>query len=670
MTCSVDCTGGGEGLANAGAGERAIGKAPVPAASVRERADFPQEALALRVHGELVDLTHPLPEDGDYSFVTFDSEEGEEIFWHTSAHVMAEAVQELFPGAKLTIGPPIAEGFYYDFDYERAFTPEDLERIEARMVEIIRRDLPLVREELSREEAKTLFERRGEPYKVELIEDLPPGQTISVYRQGDWVDLCRGPHLPRTGLIKAFKLLQVAGAYWRGDEHNPMLQRIYGISFPRAQLLEECLDRREEARRRDHRLLGKRLGIFQMNELSGAGLVTWLPKGTILKKAIERFWEDEHVRRGYELVSIPHIAPDELFRTSGHYDFYRENMYTLEVEGQEYVLKPMNCPGHILIYKERVRSYRELPIRYAELGTVYRYERSGVLHGMLRVRGFTQDDAHIFCTPEQTEEEILGVIDLALYMLKTFGYETFEVVLSAWDPAHPEKYAGEPQEWEAAEKALSRALKARGLQYRREEGEAVFYGPKIDIKMMDALGRGWQGTTIQFDFNLPRRFDLTYMGPDGGRHHVVMVHRAVLGSIERFVGGLIEHYGGDFPLWLAPVQVRVMNITDSQADYCRRVVGRLKEMCLRAEADLRQEKISYKVREAQLEKVPYMLIVGSREEREGTVALRERGRGDLGPIGLDELIARLRGETESRALVPPPRKGSSAQGLTGGDSSE
>ncbi|MFQ6111452.1 MAG: threonine--tRNA ligase, partial [Nitrospinota bacterium] len=578
-------------------------------------------------------------------------------------------VQELFPGAKLTIGPPIAEGFYYDFDYERPFTPEDLERIEERMEEIIGRDLPLVRQELSREEAKALFERRGEPYKVELIEELPEGEMISVYRQGDWVDLCRGPHLPSTGLIKAFKLLQVAGAYWRGDERNPMLQRIYGISFPRAKLLEDYLKNKEEAKRRDHRLLGRQLGIFLMDELGGAGLVTWLPKGTILKKTIERFWEDEHVRRGYELVSIPHIAPDKLFHTSGHYDFYRENMYTLEVEGQEYVLKPMNCPGHILIYKERIRSYRELPVRYAELGTVYRYERSGVLHGMLRVRGFTQDDAHIFCTPEQTEEEILGVLDLALFMLKTFGYETFEMVLSGWDPAHPEKYAGEPQEWEAAEKALSRALEARNLHYRREEGEAVFYGPKIDIKMLDALGRGWQGTTIQFDFNLPRRFDLNYVGPDGGRHHVVMIHRAVLGSIERFVGGLIEHYGGDFPLWLAPVQVRVMNITDSQAGYCRRIAERLEEMGLRAEADLRGEKISYKVREAQLEKVPYMLIVGPREERDGTVALRERGRGDLGPVALDELIARLREESESRALVPPPRKGPSAQILAGGDNS-
>ncbi|MBI3024927.1 MAG: threonine--tRNA ligase [Candidatus Tectomicrobia bacterium] len=608
--------------------------------------------MAARVNGRVVDLNRSVPADAEIQYVTADSEEGLEILRHSTAHLMAQAVLQLFPGAKLTIGPPIENGFYYDIDCERPFALEDLARIEERMAELAKKDLPIERAEVSREEALDLFGRRGEGYKVEMINEMPAGEALSTYTQGEFVDLCRGPHVPSTGALRHFKLLNVAGAYWRGDEKNKMLQRIYGTAFPRREQLEGYLKKLEEAKARDHRVLGKQLGIFLVDDQAGGGLIYWQPKGTVVKKVIERFWEDEHVRRGYQLVSIPHIARDTLFRISGHYDYYRENMYVLNIDADEYVLKPMNCPGHILLYQQQLHSYRDLPVRFAELGTVYRYERSGALHGMLRVRGFTQDDAHIFCTPGQAEEEVLAVIDLAHFMLKTFGYEDFQTELSVHDPANFSKYAGVIEDWEKAEAALRRALETRGIPFKRYEGEAAFYGPKIDIKMLDALGRGWQGPTIQFDFNLPKRFDLSYIGPDSQRHPVVMIHRTVLGSMERFVGGLVEHYAGAFPTWLAPVQARVMTITDAQLPAAREVERRLLAEGVRAQGDFRNEKIGYKIREAQMEKIPYMLVVGAREAEAGQVSLRVRGAGDAGVLPVEEALRRIRADAEGRAPAP------------------
>ncbi|MBI1725176.1 MAG: threonine--tRNA ligase [Candidatus Tectomicrobia bacterium] len=608
--------------------------------------------MAARVNGRVVDLNRSVPADAEIQYVTADSEEGLEILRHSTAHLMAQAVLQLFPGAKLTIGPPIENGFYYDIDCERPFALEDLARIEERMAELAKKDLPIERAEVSREEALDLFGRRGEGYKVEMINEMPAGEALSTYTQGEFVDLCRGPHVPSTGALRHFKLLNVAGAYWRGDEKNKMLQRIYGTAFPRREQLEGYLKKLEEAKARDHRVLGKQLGIFLVDDQAGGGLIYWQPKGTVVKKVIERFWEDEHVRRGYQLVSIPHIARDTLFRISGHYDYYRENMYVLNIDADEYVLKPMNCPGHILLYQQQLHSYRDLPVRFAELGTVYRYERSGALHGMLRVRGFTQDDAHIFCTPGQAEEEVLAVIDLAHFMLKTFGYEDFQTELSVHDPANFSKYAGVIEDWEKAEAALRRALETRGIPFKRYEGEAAFYGPKIDIKMLDALGRGWQGPTIQFDFNLPKRFDLSYIGPDCQRHPVVMIHRTVLGSMERFVGGLVEHYAGAFPTWLAPVQARVMTITDAQLPAAREVERRLLAEGVRAQGDFRNEKIGYKIREAQMEKIPYMLVVGAREAEAGQVSLRVRGAGDAGALPVEEALRRIRADAEGRAPAP------------------
>ncbi|MBI3091758.1 MAG: threonine--tRNA ligase [Candidatus Tectomicrobia bacterium] len=600
-----------------------------------------RQVVAAKQNGKVVDLSAPAQPGDHVAFLSFDDEEGREVFRHSSTHIMAHAVQDLFAGAKITIGPPLAEGYYYDFDYKRPFTEADLEAIEQRMQEIIAADHPFVRQEVPRQEAIALFQARGETYKVEMLEQLAE-DTVSLYREGDFVDLCRGPHVRSTGQIPAVKLLSVAGAYWRGDERNPMLQRIYGTSYPSAKQVREHLQRLEEAKKRDHRLLGRQLGLFLTDERAGAGLIYWLPKGATLRKVIERFWEDEHVRRGYQLVIIPHIARDVLFRTSGHYDYYRDNMYVLEIDSDEYVLKPMNCPGHILIYQSRRHSYRELPIKFAELGTVYRYERSGALHGMLRVRGFTQDDAHIFCTPEQVHEEIDKVLQFALEMLRTFGYENFQIELSVRDPEHPEKYAGSDAEWLMAERALGAGLDKLGIPAKRQEGEAVFYGPKIDIKMLDALGRGWQGPTIQFDFNLPKRFNITYVGSDSQEHHVVMIHRTTLGSMERFIGGLTEHYAGAFPTWLAPVQAKVLTITDRHIPAAQRVLDALLAAGVRAEGDFRNEKVSLKVREAQIEQVPYMFVLGDQEMAAGSVALRHRRAGHLGVFAVDAAIARLR----------------------------
>jgi threonyl-tRNA synthetase len=612
----------------------------------------PKNAAALRIDGIMVDLDSVPPSGAAVEYVTLDSQEGLEILRHSTAHLMAQAILELFPGAQLTIGPPIDSGFYYDIDLDRSFVPEDLKEIEKRMSKLAKRGFPIERDEIDRTDALKLFEERGESYKIEMINELPAGETISIYRQGDFVDLCRGPHMSSTSKLKHFRLLSVAGAYWRGDEKNKMLQRIYGTSYPGREDLEEHLKRLEEAKARDHRVLGKQLGLFLVDENAGPGLIYWQPKGNIVRKVIERFWDDEHIKREYQLVTIPHIARDELFKISGHYDFYRENMYVLNIDEQEYVLKPMNCPGHILIYQEDTRSYRDLPYRLAEMGTVYRYERSGVLHGMLRVRGFTQDDAHIFCTPEQAEDEVIDVIDLARFMLETFGYEKFEIELSVHDPENFDKYAGTREDWAASEEALKRALETREIPYKRIEGEAAFYGPKIDIKMFDALGRGWQGPTIQFDFNLPKRFNLRYVGSDGERHLVVMIHRTVLGSMERFVGGLIEHYAGAFPTWLAPVQAKVMTITDAQIPFGKKVAQNLRDAGYRVESDFRNEKIGKKIREAQLAKVPYTLVIGAREMESSQVALRVRGKGDVGVLALEEVMSQIRSDVESRAFSP------------------
>ncbi len=557
------------------------------------------------------------------------SQEKLETMRHSAAHVMAEAVQSVFPGAKFGIGPAIENGFYYDFELPRPLTPQDLPLIEAKMREIIKSKSPFVRTEATKEEACSLF--ASQPYKLELIADLPD-EKVSIYRQGDFVDLCRGPHVSSTDEIKAFKLVSIAGAYWRGDEHRPMLQRIYGAAFTTEKALAEHLEQLAEAARRDHRKLGAELDLFSLHEESGPGLVHWHPKGAIIRRVIEDFWKDEHVRRGYELVYTPHVAKLALWKTSGHWDFYRENMYSpMDVEGQEYVLKPMNCLGHILIYKTRLRSYRDLPLRLAELGTVYRYERSGVLHGLSRVRGFTQDDAHIFCRFDQLEDEVTGVLDLARFMTDNFGFSKYQVYLST----RPEKAAGSLDIWEEATETLRRALEHLKIDYEVDPGEGVFYGPKIDIKLQDALGRGWQGPTIQVDFNLPQRFDVTYVGEDSKEHPVAMVHRTVLGSMERFLASLIEHYGGAFPVWLSPVQVMVIPVADRHLEYARNIQAELRNELIRAEVDTRSERINMKIRQAQLDKVPYMLLVGDKEVDSNTVSVRLRSGEQLPAQPLD-----------------------------------
>ena len=543
---------------------------------------------------------------------------------HSASHVMAEAVQYLFPDAKFGIGPMIEDGFYYDFDLPRSLTAEDLPKIEAKMVEIIASDLPFTTEEAEKEEARRLFTHQ--PYKLELIDEIPDDE-VTIYRQGTFTDLCKGPHVGSTGEIKAFKLLSIAGAYWRGDERRPMLQRIYGVAFATEEELELHLEKLAQAARRDHRRLGRELDLFSFHDEAGPGLVHWHPKGAMVRRIIEDFWIEEHLKRGYELLYTPHIAKLDLWRTSGHWELYREHLYSpMDVEGQEYLVKPMNCPAHILIYKTRLRSYRDLPLRWAELGTVYRYERSGVLHGLTRVRGFTQDDAHIFCRPDQLEDEVVGVVEFALFMMRSFGFEEYQVLLST----RPERYAGTIEVWEEATHTLERALKRLDLHYRVDPGEGVFYGPKIDISLQDALGRAWQGPTTQVDFNLPQRFQVNYVGADGAEHTVVMVHRTVLGSMERFLGCLIEHYGGAFPLWLAPLQAVVIPIADRHLDYASRVEAELKQAGMRIQVDARNERMSLKIREAQLQKTPYMLVVGDREVQGATISVRLRSGEDLG----------------------------------------
>ncbi len=558
---------------------------------------------------------------------------------HSTAHVMAEAVLSMFPETKLGIGPPIEDGFYYDFDLPRSVTPEDLEEIEARMRGSIEAHKPFVRREVSLEEAEEIF--ADQPYKLELIRDMGEGEVISIYSHDTFTDLCRGPHLEHTGQINpvAVKLLSIAGAYWRGDEQRPMLQRIYGTVWFTQEELEAYLHRLKEIEKRDHRRLGRELDLFSTHEESGAGLIHWHPKGGLIRTIIEDFWRQEHYKAGYEIVYSPHIGKASLWQTSGHLDFYRENMYSpMDIDGQEYFIKPMNCPFHIMIYKTRTRSYRELPLRWAELGTVYRYERSGVLHGLMRVRGFTQDDAHIICRPDQIEDEVLGCLDLTSHILGAFGFQEYEMALSVRDPERKEKYIGDDATWEVAEGSLVKALERRNLPHRRMEGEAVFYGPKIDVHIKDALGRLWQCTTIQFDFNIPERFDMTFVGPDGREHRPYMVHRTLLGSLERFFGVLIEHYAGAFPVWLAPVQARLIPIADRHNDYAYKLRDELKEAGLRVEVDDSAERMQAKIRQAQLEKIPYMLVVGDREAAEGTVSLRLRTEEDLGPRTVAEFI--------------------------------
>ena len=560
---------------------------------------------------------------------------------HSAAHVMADAVLKLFPEAKMGIGPPIQDGFYYDFEVSRPFTPEDLEEIEKLMRETISGGFPFQREDLSRADAETMFS--DQPYKIELIEGLPEDAAISIYRHDEFVDLCQGPHVHGTSDIPAMKLLSVAGAYWRGDEKRPMLQRIYGTAFDSETELTEHLERLEEAERRDHRRLGRELNLFSVHDEIGPGLIVWHPKGGRVRSLVEDYWKDLHYRLGYNIVYSPHIGKSQLWETSGHLDFYQESMFApLEVDEQQYYLKPMNCPFHIAIFKNALHSYRELPLRFAELGTVYRYERSGVLHGLMRVRGFTQDDAHIFCTPNQVEDEIGGVLELTFELLDAFGFQDYSIALST----RPEKYVGELDMWEHATKSLQGALEKRELPFTVDEGGGAFYGPKIDINITDALGRAWQCTTVQFDFNLPQRFDLTYQDAEGGRSQPYMVHRAILGSMERFLGVLIEHYGGAFPLWLAPVQAVLIPIADRHIEYCEEVLAELEAAGFRAEVDNRNERMNQKIRTAQMQKVPYMLVVGDREQEAGAVAVRHRDGEDLGAMPLDDFLARLGAESQ------------------------
>ena len=550
---------------------------------------------------------------------------------------MAHAVKKLFPQAKVAIGPSIADGFYYDFDIDRAFTPEDLGAIEKEMESIIRKNSPFVRREMTKDEAIRLFAKTEDIYKLELLQNID-AETVTVYDEDGFMDLCRGPHLPSTGKIAAVKLLSIAGAYWRGDEKNKMLQRIYGTAFNNPKDLKKYLDFLEEVKKRDHRRLGKELDLFSINEEVGPGLILWHPNGAIIRKTIEDFWRDEHLKAGYKLLYSPHIARLDVWKTSGHLDFYNENMYSpMDVEGTQYELKPMNCPFHIYIYKNSLRSYRDFPMRYAELGTVYRFERSGVLHGLLRVRGFTQDDAHIFTREDQIEAEILQVLDFVLFILRTFGFEQFETYLST----RPEKYVGSDEHWQKSTAALEDALKAKGLSYTIDNGGGAFYGPKIDIKVKDSLGRAWQCSTIQVDFNLPERFDMTYRGSDGKEHRPIMVHRALMGSLERFFGVLVEHYAGAFPLWLAPVQVSVLTISEKHGEYAEKIASGLSQKGIRAELDADSEKIGNKIRKSTVRKIPYAIVIGDKEMEQNSLSLRKRNGENVGPFAIDELISFL-----------------------------
>ncbi len=598
--------------------------------------------VAIRINGDLKDLRTRITKDAEIEPVYIDSTEGLEILRHSTSHVMAMAVKELFPGVKVTIGPAIEDGFYYDFDYERPFRDDDLPRIEEKMKEIIKADLPFERKEISKGEAIQFFSQQGEDYKVELLEEIEDDR-VSIYTQGSFTDLCRGPHLPSTGAIKAFKLLKVAGAYWRGDESKPMLSRIYGTAFADDKALKEYLDRLEEAKKRDHVRLGKELELFSTHEEVGAGFIIWHPKGCMLRHILEQMEIEEHLRRGYEMVKGPQLLKTELWKRSGHFENYRENMYFTEIDKQSYGIKPMNCLAHMLIYRSKIRSYRDLPKRYFELGLVHRHERSGVLHGLLRVREFTQDDAHIICTPEQLNDEIKGVLDFVKDVMAIFDFP-YELEIST----RPEKSIGSDEDWERATSALIKAMEDNGLEYQINEGEGAFYGPKIDVKLKDALGRRWQCATIQCDFTLPERFDLTYIDRDGEKKRPVMIHRVILGAIERFIGVLIEHYGGAFPVWLSPVQAMVLTVTDRVVPYGENVLNSLLNANIRAEGDFRNEKLGFKVREAQVQKIPYMIIIGDREAEQKTLTARLRSGKNLPAMGIDEFIKLINDDIKKR----------------------
>ncbi len=602
--------------------------------------------------GELIDLRRPLDHDVQLQILTEKDPDALFVFRHSAAHLLAAAVMELYPNVKLGIGPPIDTGFFYEFLRDEPFTPDDLAKIEAKMHELAAQDLPNERKLIPKPEALELYKKSNQVFKCELVQEKAVEPIVSFYTTGKFIDFCRGPHIPSTKRIQAFKLMNVAGAYWKGQEGNPQLQRIYAACFFTKKELDEYLHRLEEAKRRDHRKLGTELDLFSIQDEAGPGLIFWHPKGGLIRKIIEDWLRDELLNRGYDLVYTPHIMRLDLWKTSGHTNFYKDSMFgPVEVEKADYQLKPMNCPGHILIYKSKLHSYRDLPVRLAELGTVYRYERSGVLHGLLRVRGFTQDDAHIFCTPSQIEKEVEACVDFAFAVMKNFGFDKFEVELSDWDASHPENYEGKAEDWHRASTGLANTLKRLNIPYKTIQGEGAFYGPKIDIKLIDAIGRPWQLTTVQFDFNLPARFGLEYVAEDGARHQPLMVHRALLGSVERFFGILVEHYAGAFPLWLAPVQVEICPVSEKVSDYAKHVAETLKRHNIRVHLDDRNEKLPAKIRDAQMQKIPYMFVVGAKEAEAGTVSVRHRSKGDLGPKPLAEAVASLREEADSRAMA-------------------
>jgi len=604
------------------------------------------DVLAVKFNDTIKDLHRAITEDGSVKFLTFDDTEGKEVYWHSSSHLMAHAVQDIFPEAKFGVGPAIDSGFYYDIDINTQLSEDHLKLIEDKMIELSKTDTRFEREELSQKEAIEFFNLKGDQYKVELLSEMDETkEKISIYKEGSFTDLCRGPHLPNPGKIKFVKLLNISGSYWRGDEKNKQLQRIYGITFPKKKMLDDYLFMLEEAKKRDHRKLGKSLDLFSVHEEAGAGLIYWHPKGARIRLEVEDFWRKAHLENGYELLYSPHMGKSWLWETSGHLGFYKDSMYAgMKVDEQDYYIKPMNCPFHIMIYKTHLRSYRDLPLRWAELGTVYRYEKSGALHGLLRVRGFTQDDAHIFCTDDQMESEIIEVIRFAKYVLGSFGFAEMNYYLSTM----PEKAVGEVELWRKAEDSLKTALEKENLSYQLDEGGGAFYGPKIDIKIKDALGREWQLSTIQFDFNLPERFGMTYIGEDGKEHRPFMVHRALLGSIERFFGILIEHYAGEFPLWLAPTQVAIVPISQNYIEYADSVAKELRKTGIRYEVDERNEKIGYKIRDWEMRKVSYMLIVGEKEKESGAVSVRKHKEGDQGSLALSEFIDKIASEIKNK----------------------
>ncbi len=638
-------------LAHNGSG----GNGHQPAAEQAGAATAPASAHAPSADGpRLVDLARPLEHDAELRILTDRDPEALEVYRHSSAHLMAAAVLELFPETKLGHGPATESGFFYDFYREKPFTPEDLEAIEKKMQELVKQDLPYAREFLPRQEGLERFRSEGDFMKCHFIEQFTqPDEKISIYKTGKFTDFCRGPHIPSTGRIKAFKLLNIAGAYWLGDEKNPQLQRIYGTSFFSKKELDEYLHKLEEAKKRDHRVLGKQLDLFSIQELAGPWLIFWHPKGGLIRKEMEDWMRNEYLKRGYSLVCTPHVARVDLWKTSGHEGYYAQNMFTpMELDDANYRMKPMNCPFHILIYKDSLKSYRDLPVRLGEMGTVYRYERSGVMHGLLRVRGFTQDDAHIFCMPEQIEDEISGCMDFALSVLHTFGFEEYQVELSTWDPNDRKNFIGSEEQWVLSETSLKNVLERRGIPYKLIPGEAAFYGPKIDVKLVDAIGRLWQLSTVQFDFNLPQRFDLEYVGEDGKRHQPLMVHRALYGSVERFFGVLIEHYAGAFPVWLSPVQVAVVPIGEKHHAYANQVGEKLKAAGVRVHVDLRNEKMNAKIREHAMQKVPFQLVIGDREMEAGEVNVRVRGQERAeGSVKVEAFVERVKELIENRSAT-------------------